>query len=58
VLEQVAKILKVPVETIKNFDEQTAINIISNTFHDSAFINNTETFILILSRNGLNDEEN
>ena len=36
VLEQVAKILKVPVEAIKNFDEQAAINIISNTFHDES----------------------
>jgi len=34
VLEQVAKVLKVPSEAIKNFDEQAAINIISNTFHD------------------------
>jgi len=42
VLEQVAKILKVPVEAIKNFDEEVAINIISNTFHDesSAYSNN------------------
>jgi transcriptional regulator with XRE-family HTH domain len=33
-LEQVAKVLKVPVEAIKNFDEQAAVNIISNTFQD------------------------
>jgi transcriptional regulator with XRE-family HTH domain len=33
-LEQVAKVLKVPSEAIKNFDELAAINIISNTFHD------------------------
>ncbi len=33
-LEQVAKALKVPVDSIKNFDESAAINIISNTFHD------------------------
>lgn len=33
-LEQVARVLKVPVEAIKNFDEQAAINIVSNTFHD------------------------
>ena len=44
VLEQVAKILKVPVEAIKNFDEEAAINIISNTFHESAFINSAGTF--------------
>jgi transcriptional regulator with XRE-family HTH domain len=35
-LEQVAKALKVPVDTIKNFDEQAAINIISNTFNSNS----------------------
>ena len=30
-LEQVAKVLKVPVEAIKNFDEEKAVNVISNT---------------------------
>ena len=35
-LEQVAKVLKVPSEAIKNFDEQAAVNIISNTFNDEA----------------------
>jgi len=35
-LQQVAKVLKVPVEAIKNFDEESAINIISNTFNDHA----------------------
>ena len=34
-LEQVAKLLKVPVEAIKNFDEEAAVNIIANTFHDT-----------------------
>ena len=34
-LEQVAKMLKVPVEAIKNFDEEAAINYI-NTFNDSS----------------------
>jgi len=34
-LQQVAKVLKVPVEAIKNFDEQAAINYI-NTFNDSS----------------------
>ena len=28
-LQQVAKVLKVPVEAIKNFDEEKAVNIIS-----------------------------
>lgn len=32
ILEQVAKILKLLVEAIENFDEEQAVNIISNTF--------------------------
>lgn len=35
-LQEVAKELKVPVEAIKNFDEEAAINIIGNTFQDEA----------------------
>lgn len=35
-LEKVARALKVPAEAIKNFSDETAINIISNTFHDNA----------------------
>ena len=35
-LDEVAKALKVPVDAIKNFDEQAAINVISNTFNDNA----------------------
>jgi transcriptional regulator with XRE-family HTH domain len=31
-LEQVAKVLKVPVDAIKNFDEEKAFNVIANTF--------------------------
>jgi len=43
-LEQVAKILKVPAEAIKNFDEDAAINIVSSTLHDNAgSINNACT---------------
>ena len=34
VLEEVAKILKVPAVALKNMDDQAAINIISNTFSD------------------------
>ncbi len=34
-LEQVAKVLKIPVEAIKNFDEEAAINYI-NTFNDNS----------------------
>ncbi len=44
ILEQVAKVLNVPVNAIKSFDDQTAVNIIANTVnnHDqsaSVFIN-------------------
>ena len=35
-LEQIARVLKLPAEAIKTFDDEVAINIISNTFHDNA----------------------
>ena len=35
-LDKIAGVLKVPVDAIKNFSDETAINIISNTFHDNA----------------------
>ncbi|MGQ3014223.1 MAG: helix-turn-helix transcriptional regulator [Flavobacteriales bacterium] len=41
ILKQIAEVLKLPVEAIQNFDEEQAINIISNTFHDEAFIGNS-----------------
>ncbi len=50
-LEQVAKGLKLPVEAVKNFDEQSAINIISNTFENS---NNTGSINNINSNCELN----
>ncbi len=34
ILQQVSAVLKIPVEAFQNFDEEQAINIISNTFHD------------------------
>ena len=34
-LEQIAKALKIPAEAIKNFNEEAAVNIISNTFTDN-----------------------
>lgn len=44
-LQMVAKVLKVPAEAIKNFDESSAINIISNTFHNTqGLINYNPTF--------------
>lgn len=33
-LKKISDVLKIPVEAFQNFDEQQAINIISNTFHD------------------------
>src|SRR5690242_20371996 len=40
-LQQISDVLKVPVEAIKNFDEEKAFNIISNTFtsQDSSTLN-------------------
>ncbi|MCT3720483.1 helix-turn-helix transcriptional regulator [Elizabethkingia anophelis] len=35
-LQQIAEVLKIPVEAIQNFDEEQAINIISSTFNDNA----------------------
>jgi transcriptional regulator with XRE-family HTH domain len=35
-LEKVAKILKVPANAIRNFNDEKAINIISNTFQDES----------------------
>jgi transcriptional regulator with XRE-family HTH domain len=40
-LQQVSSALKIPAEAIQNFDEEQAINIISNTFNDEAFIGNS-----------------
>jgi len=43
ILEQVSAILKIPVEAIRNFDEQKAVNIISSTFNidKDAYIGNS-----------------
>lgn len=42
-LRQISKALKIPVEAIQNFDEEQAINIISNTFDNGAFLNTGHT---------------
>jgi transcriptional regulator with XRE-family HTH domain len=42
-LERIAKVLKVPVETIENFDEQAAV-VYFNTFNDNSFTNSNGTF--------------
>jgi transcriptional regulator with XRE-family HTH domain len=38
-LKQISAVLRVPVEAFQNFDEEQAINIISNTFAEHAFSN-------------------
>ncbi len=35
-LQQISEALKIPVEAIQNFDEEQAVNIISNTFDNGA----------------------
>jgi len=40
VLEEVAKILKVPVDAIKKLDDERAVNVIANTFNDESFSHN------------------
>ncbi|WP_026630490.1 helix-turn-helix domain-containing protein [Dyadobacter alkalitolerans] len=43
ILEQVSAILKMPVEAIRNYDEEQAVNIIANTFNveNDAYIGNS-----------------
>ena len=36
--------IKIPVEAFQNFDEEQAVNIIANTFHDSAAYAYTANF--------------
>jgi transcriptional regulator with XRE-family HTH domain len=43
IIDQVAKVLKVPAEAIKNFSEEAAINYI-NTFNDNSFSHANGTF--------------
>lgn len=38
-LQQISAALKIPAEAIKNFDEEQAVNVIANTFHERAFEN-------------------
>lgn len=38
-LQQIADVLKVPADAIKSFDEEQAVNIISNTFDNGSFLN-------------------
>jgi transcriptional regulator with XRE-family HTH domain len=38
ILRKISKILNVPVDSIKNFNDEAAMNIVANTFNDSSFI--------------------
>ncbi len=38
-LKQISNSLRIPVEAFQNFDEEQAINIISNTFDNGAYLN-------------------
>jgi hypothetical protein len=42
-LSQIAEVLKLPVEVFQNFDEEQAVNIISNTFNQGSFLNTGHT---------------
>lgn len=42
-LTKISAVLKIPVEAIQNFDEEQAINIISNTFQEGSFVNTGHT---------------
>ncbi|WP_294323930.1 MULTISPECIES: helix-turn-helix transcriptional regulator [Chryseobacterium] len=38
-LQKISEVLNIPVEAFQNFDEEQAVNIISNTFNDGSFLN-------------------
>lgn len=42
-LQQVSIALKIPVEAFQNFDEEQAVNVISNTFDNGSFLNTGHT---------------
>lgn len=39
-LKRISEVLKIPVKAFQNFDEEQAVNIISNTFGDNACVGN------------------
>ncbi len=51
-LQKISDVIRVPVEAFKNFDEDKAVNIITNTFNDSAtggvIVNNYNPFDKLL----------
>ncbi|MGN6437522.1 MAG: helix-turn-helix domain-containing protein [Agriterribacter sp.] len=40
-LHEISAVLKIPVEAFQNFDEEQAVNIISNTFQEGSVANNS-----------------
>ena len=38
-LKQISEVLNIPVEAFQNFDEEQAVNIISNTFDNGSILN-------------------
>ncbi|WP_294283531.1 helix-turn-helix transcriptional regulator [uncultured Chryseobacterium sp.] len=42
-LQAISNVLNIPVEAFQNFDEEQAVNIISNTFNDGSFLNTGHT---------------
>jgi transcriptional regulator with XRE-family HTH domain len=40
-LQKISEVLNIPVEAFQNFDEEQAVNIIANTFHEGAIANNS-----------------
>ncbi len=57
ILRHVSQILKIPVEAIKNFDEENAVNVIANTFGDNAFNSGTINFHPIEEIRKLHEEK-
>jgi transcriptional regulator with XRE-family HTH domain len=44
VLEKIATVLNTTAEVLRNFDEETAINIVSNTFQEGSFVGNVSNY--------------
>ena len=55
ILEQIANVLQIPVNAIKNFCEDATINIIANTFND-VFNDNSSFVIRYQSYNNQNPD--
>lgn len=45
-LKKIAKILNVPVDSIKNFNDKAAFNVIANTFNESSSIGDYHRYLI------------